>query len=126
MCDCLQADDDEKIAERDDGETKEKGGGPDQSAKKDPFMPEQASIKTAMDLFGLEHFKIIREPADDTKVLVGWNDDTVVLAFRGTNSFVNAKTDAQVRTSAKLDVHDGLQSHACCRSCPEMTLGVHS
>ncbi|KAK9866093.1 hypothetical protein WJX84_001319 [Apatococcus fuscideae] len=91
-----EADDDEKIAERDDGETKEKGGGPDQSAKKDPFMPEQASIKTAMDLFGLEHVKIIREPADDTKVLVGWNDDTVVLAFRGTNSFVNAKTDAQV------------------------------
>ena len=52
-----------------------------------------------MDLFGLDHVKVIREPADDTKVLVGWSASTVVLAFRGTNSFTNAKRDAQVDLS---------------------------
>lgn len=42
-----------------------------------------------------------REPAHDSKVLVGWSndDDTIVLAFRGTSSMANVKSDLQVSMS---------------------------
>ena len=103
-----QATSDEKRAERDDGETKEKQADNRQTAEENATRHTADTnagklpggldfdIKTAMDLFGLEHVKVIREPADDTKVLVGWSASTVVMAFRGTNSFTNAKRDAQV------------------------------
>ncbi|KAK9865737.1 hypothetical protein WJX84_003638 [Apatococcus fuscideae] len=103
-----EATSDEKVAERGDGETKEKQTDNRQTANEraDQHTADTNAgklpggldfdIKTAMDLFGLEHVKVIREPADDTKVLVGWSASTVVLAFRGTNSFTNAKRDAQV------------------------------
>ena len=32
----------------------------------------------------------------DTKLLVSWNDDTIVIAFRGTSSMANALADLQV------------------------------
>ena len=96
----LQATSEEKVAERGDAEPKEKHTDTKQTAEEEGSgkLPSglDFDIKTAMDLFGLEHVKVIREPADDTKVLVGWSADTVVLAFRGTNSFTNAKRDAQV------------------------------
>lgn len=36
------------------------------------------------------------EPAADTKLLICWNKDTVVLSFRGTASMANAWADVQV------------------------------
>ena len=94
----MQADPQQKDAQRGDKEPKEKDADASHAtAASTTGQPgDDFDIKTAMDLFKLEHVKIIREPADDTKVLVGWNSDTVVLAFRGTNSFTNAKRDAQV------------------------------
>lgn len=35
----------------------------------------------------------------DTKALMAWNDDTVVLSFRGTASFKNVLADIKVRRS---------------------------
>ncbi len=94
----MQANTEEKKAERSDNETKEKDTDTSQTANVSATGEpgDNFDIRTAMDLFGLDHVKVIREPADDTKVLVGWNSTTVVLSFRGTNSFTNAKRDAQV------------------------------
>ena len=36
------------------------------------------------------------EPAEDTKVLVCWNRDSVILTFRGTASMTNVLADLQV------------------------------
>ena len=52
------------------------------------------------ELFDLHSHEIIREPALDTKVLIAWGDDTVVVAFRGTASAKNAATDIQVSVPA--------------------------
>ena len=54
-------------------------------------------LGSALDLFGLEALQVFREPGQDTKVLVGWGADTVVVAFRGTASFANVLNDIQVR-----------------------------
>ena len=43
-----------------------------------------------------ERFELLVEPAEDTKVLVAWNTDTIVLAFRGTASMTNVLSDLQV------------------------------
>jgi len=65
----------------------------------------------------------------DTKALMAWNDDTVVLSFRGTASFRNVLSDIKVRarSAAFLGFEDGsgqpapmagllqlLQDHCCC------------
>lgn len=66
-----------------------------------PFLPtlQQASdiftLPEAMKLYGLQHFKLIWEPSCDTKCLLGWNKNTIVIAFRGTASMVNVKADLQ-------------------------------
>lgn len=36
------------------------------------------------------------EPAEDTKVLLCWNTDTIHLSFRGTASMTNVLADLQV------------------------------
>ncbi|KAK9837540.1 hypothetical protein WJX84_004530 [Apatococcus fuscideae] len=57
-------------------------------------------VSVGYELFGLHSHEVIREPALDTKVLIGWGDDTVVVSFRGTASARNAATDIQFwRTS---------------------------
>ncbi len=53
---------------------------------------------SAMSLYNLEHFELVWEKQLDTKALVGWNKDTVVIAFRGTASLANVKSDLQVST----------------------------
>lgn len=39
------------------------------------------------------------EPAEDTKVLLCWNSDTILLSFRGTASMTNVLADLQVTLS---------------------------
>lgn len=41
----------------------------------------------------------VRGDVQDTKLLVSWNDDTIVIAFRGTSSMANALADLQVPDS---------------------------
>lgn len=43
-----------------------------------------------------ERFELLVEPKEDTKVLVCWNADTIVLTFRGTASLTNVVADLQV------------------------------
>ena len=50
---------------------------------------------------GHKHFKthsheLFWEHLHDTKCLMAWGDDAVVLAFRGTASMANARADLQV------------------------------
>ncbi len=44
-----------------------------------------------------EKFEMLVEPAEDTKVLLCWNSDTVHLSFRGTASMTNVLADLQVK-----------------------------
>ncbi len=49
-----------------------------------------------MQLYGLKHLRLVRESRLDTKCLMAWNEDTLVLAFRGTASRQNAISDLKV------------------------------
>lgn len=51
-----------------------------------------------MHMFGLSHVQHFWESTKDTRVLLAWSRTTAVLAFRGTASLKNARTDIAVRT----------------------------
>ncbi|KAL4421963.1 hypothetical protein ABPG77_010986, partial [Micractinium sp. CCAP 211/92] len=53
---------------------------------------EQEQVDAALALWDLEHFELFWERSLDTKAVVGWNEDTVVIAFRGTASFNNVRS----------------------------------
>lgn len=53
-------------------------------------------VNTALALWDLEHFELFWEKSLDTKAIIGFNDDIVVIAFRGTASLKNAVSDMQV------------------------------
>lgn len=55
-----------------------------------------------MRMYGLSRAQHFWEAAKDTRVLLGWSKTTCVLAFRGTASLKNAKTDVAVRTSTHM------------------------
>ena len=54
------------------------------------------SEDTAMQLYGLKQLRVVREEKLDTKCFLAWNEDILVLAFRGTASTRNAISDLQV------------------------------
>ncbi len=58
----------------------------------------QLSVEEGSQLFSppLQHSELIWERASDTKVLLGWNSSTLVLAFRGTASLSNVFADLKV------------------------------
>lgn len=49
-----------------------------------------------MKMYKLEHSELFWEKALDTKLLMAWNNDRMVIAFRGTASLSNALADVQV------------------------------
>lgn len=55
-----------------------------------------ADIEVALNLYKLDHFELLWAPAEDTKCIMAWNRDTIVLAFRGTASLSNVLADLQV------------------------------
>lgn len=57
------------------------------------------SVETAMALFQLENLEVVRDPLTDGKCLIAWGPTMLVLAFRGTASRKNMRTDAKVCTS---------------------------
>lgn len=59
-------------------------------------LDSKLSLETALGLYGLEHSELFWEKALDTKLLLAWNRDTIVIAFRGTASLANALADLQV------------------------------
>ena len=56
------------------------------------YTPEQG-----MGMLGLEQVQLFWERSLDTKVLIGWSSDTIVISVRGTASLRNAIADIQVR-----------------------------
>jgi len=58
------------------------------------------SSATALGLYNLDHFDVVREESSKTKAIIGWTDDpacaTIVIAFRGTASAANFFSDLQV------------------------------
>lgn len=62
-----------------------------------------------MALYNLENFELMWERKLDTKALMAWNEDTVVLAFRGTASFRNVLADIKVRRGR----HPAVTHQAC-------------
>lgn len=50
----------------------------------------------AKNLFNLESFECIHDEQIDTKMVMGWSNDTMVIAFRGTASKKNVVTDLKL------------------------------
>ncbi len=53
-------------------------------------------VDTALSLYKLTRSQSFWETKQDTRCLVGWGNNTVVVAFRGTASMKNALADLQV------------------------------
>ena len=80
------------------------------------YTPEQG-----MGMLGLEQVQLFWERSLDTKVLIGWSADTIVISVRGTASLRNAIADIQVRWAPWGNMADTCQftpsvaaSHATC------------
>ena len=54
------------------------------------------SQDTAMKLFKLDHFQLVRCPEANVKCLVAWSNENMVVAFRGTANLTNAFADIKV------------------------------
>ena len=53
-------------------------------------------LEDAMGMYGLTEFELLWERASDTKALLAWGPDALVLSFRGTASMANVLADLQV------------------------------
>jgi hypothetical protein len=53
-------------------------------------------LEDAMGMYGLTDFELLWERASDTKALLAWGPDNMVLSFRGTASMANVLADLQV------------------------------
>lgn len=49
-----------------------------------------------MQLYGLEHLHLMRDPITGTKCLIAWGEGHIVISFRGTANVRNARHDAKV------------------------------
>lgn len=58
------------------------------------------SLSVAMGLYDLDNYELLHEKLHDTKVLVAWNQDMIVLSFRGTYSWANVLADLQIVRTA--------------------------
>ncbi|KAK9813862.1 hypothetical protein WJX73_002319 [Symbiochloris irregularis] len=77
------------------------------------------SLEEGMSFYGLTSSELFWERASDTKMLMAWNRNTVVVAFRGTASINNAWSDLQAYPTlhlpkrgncfARPKVHKGFQ-----------------
>jgi len=68
----------------------------DASQMAQPTQKTNLQLQRAMDMHGLTGSELFCEVRRDTRCLMGWNDSTIVLAFRGTASMTNALSDLQV------------------------------
>lgn len=81
------------------------------------------TLPAAMQLYNLVHSELVWELKLDTRCLMGWSDNTIVLSFRGTASMTNAWSDLQVSiesATVKLNAnHAAVQTcrHRQCAQC---------
>ena len=68
----------------------------DASQRARPTQKTDLQLQRAMEMYGLTGSELFCEVKRDTRCLMGWNDSTIVLAFRGTASMTNALSDLQV------------------------------
>lgn len=68
----------------------------DASQMAQPTQTTGLQLQRAMEMYGLTGSELFCEVRRDTRCLMGWNDSTIVLAFRGTASMTNALSDLQV------------------------------
>ena len=61
-----------------------------------PTCPAWLHEETAMDLFHMDHFETVSSTKLDSKAIIGWREDCVVICFRGTSSMTNVLADLQV------------------------------
>ena len=54
------------------------------------------SQDTALNLFQLTHFQLVRCTEANVKCLVAWSNENLVVAFRGTANLTNAFADIRV------------------------------
>ena len=74
------------------------------------------TLEAAMKLYKLTAFELLWERETDTKAMIAWSEDTVVLAFRGTASLRNVLADLQARLGET--VHAGaIRSSALIARC---------
>ena len=64
-----------------------------------------------MGMLGLEQVQLFWERSLDTKVLIGWSADTIVISVRGTASLRNAIADIQVRWAPRGSMVDTCHLH---------------
>eukprot|EP00890_Picochlorum_soloecismus_P000351 jgi/Picsp_1/1316/NSC_04797-R1_alpha beta-hydrolase len=57
---------------------------------------QERSKKFALDLYRLDHFDVVSSKNLDSKAIVGWKNDCIVISFRGTSSMVNVMSDVRV------------------------------
>jgi hypothetical protein len=60
-----------------------------------------------MQLYDLHSFELLWEAAEDTKALMAWSAERIVLSFRGTASWANVLADLQFWLKG------GTVEHAC-------------
>lgn len=60
----------------------------------DPQYP-LLKFHVAMDMFNFKHHEFIADKGSDTRTLIAWNDDTILVCFRGTYSATNVWSDLQ-------------------------------
>lgn len=53
-------------------------------------------IGEALGLFNLQEYRLVFEASTDSKAMVAWNKDTILISFRGTASLKAAKLDLEV------------------------------
>ena len=58
------------------------------------------SLDAALGLYELAHYEWLREPVHDMNCLLAWNKRMLVVAFRGTASLANIKSDAKARVGS--------------------------
>jgi hypothetical protein len=63
----------------------------------EPLPAGSGSLPEAMALFpGLAEHSVVYEPRSDTRAVVAWGGGRLVVAFKGTSSFENVKTDLSI------------------------------
>ena len=60
----------------------------------------RTTLAEGMSLYGLKDSELFWDKRSDTKMLLAWNQNTIVCSFRGTATINNAMSDLQVRDPA--------------------------
>jgi len=67
------------------------------------------SPTTALGLFNLDHFELVRCKTANVKCIVAWSSESLLVAFRGTANLTNMLADVRVGCAVCLQ-----SRHDCC------------